>query len=202
MRVFGTDRAGKIFSENLTAVEVSLKGARIKGLKAQVKVDEVVGVTSGKNKVHFRVKWVGEAGTPSEGEAGLLNLSPEKPFWDMPLPHPVVDNFQSGAATERRRSARVKCEISVEMHPVAEPVIWGKAADLSQGGCFVEMPIPLKVGTKVEIALWLGSSKLRLKGEVVSASPGFGNGVRFAEISPQDQEFLQKHVQSLSGAKN
>ena len=49
--------------------------------------------------------------------------------------------------------------------------------------------------------LWLDGSKLRLNGEVVSASPGFGNGVRFANVSPQGQEFLQQHLQSLaSGA--
>ena len=199
VRVFGSDREGKIFSENLTAVEVSQNGLRIKGLRAKVKVDEVVGVTSGQNKVHFRVKWVGAAGTGSEGQAGLVNLNPEKPFWDVLLPEPLMDNFQAGVATERRKSARVKCEISVEMHPPGQPVIWGKAADLSQGGCFVEMPIPLKVGTKFEIALWLGSSKLRLKGEVVSASPGFGNGVRFSEVSPQAAELLQKHVLSMTG---
>jgi hypothetical protein len=198
VRVFGTDRDGKIFSENVTAVEVSQNGARVKGLKAQVKIDEIVGGTSGKNKAHFRVKWAGTAGTDSEGHAGLLNLSPEKPFWDVPLPHRVIDNFQSAAAAERRKSARVKCEISVELHAHGQPVIWGKASDLSQGGCFVEMPIPPKADSKFEIVLWLDGNKLRLSGEVASASPGFGIGVRFTNVSPQGQEFLQRHLQSLA----
>jgi len=196
VRVFGTDCAGKIFSENVTAVEISQHGARVKGLKAHVKLDEVVGLTCGGSKVHFRVKWVGAPGSAVEGEAGLLNLTPEKPFWDQPLPQGLVDTFQPTGAHDRRKSERVRCEISVELHSPGEPVTWGKAADLSQGGCFVEMPIPLKAGAKFEIVLWLGS-KLRLNGEVVSASPGFGIGVRFTDVQPQAQEFLQRYLKSL-----
>ncbi|PYV59269.1 MAG: hypothetical protein DMG98_05965 [Acidobacteria bacterium] len=41
----------------------------------------------------------------------------------------------------------MKCSISVELHCDGQPVIWGKASDLSVGGCFVEMPIPLPVET-------------------------------------------------------
>ena len=199
VRIFGTDSNGKIFSENLTTVDISQNGAKVQGLKAKVKVDEIVGATCGKNRAHFRVKWAGGAGTPAEGQIGLLNLNPEKPFWDALLPHGVADNFQpTAAANERRKSVRVKCSISVELHPPGQPVIWGKASDLSQGGCFVEMPIPLKAESKFEIVLWLDGSKLRLSGEVVSASPGFGIGVRFTKVSAQGQEFLQRHLQSLA----
>jgi len=81
------------------------------------------------------------------------------------------------------------------LHPVGQPVIWGKVSDLSLGGCFVEMPIPLPVNTKFEVALWLGVTKLRLKGEVASASPGFGIGVRFTNVSPESQESLRRHMQ-------
>ena len=137
-------------------------------------------------------------GTPADGQVGLLNLSPEKPFWDMPLPHGVADNFQPTAANDRRKSVRVQCSTSLELHAHGQPVIWGKASDLSQGGCFVEMPIPLKAESKFEIVLWLDGNKLRLGGEVVSASPGFGSGVRFTNVSPQGQELLQRHVQSLA----
>ena len=77
-------------------------------------------------------------------------------------------------------------------------MIWGKVSDLSLGGCFVEMPIPLAVHAKIEIALWLGETKLRLKGEVVSTSPGFGMGVRFTGLSSESQELLRRHVQNIT----
>ena len=99
MRIFGTDRAGKIFSENVSTLDISQNGARLHGVKAQLKLDEIVGVTCGRNKVHFRVKWAGGAGTQADGQVGLLNLSPDKPFWDVPLPHSVIDNFQSTLQT-------------------------------------------------------------------------------------------------------
>jgi hypothetical protein len=59
-------------------------------------VDEIVGVTYGKNRVHFRVKWIGLPSTPHEGQLSLLNLTRQKPFWDFPLSH----------ATEPRRMFR------------------------------------------------------------------------------------------------
>ena len=197
VRIFGTDRDGKIFSENVTTIDVSQNGAKLGGVKARLKVDEIIGITYGRNKVHFRVKWAGGLGTPAEGQIGVLNLSPDKPLWDFPLPHAVMDNFRPSALKERRQSVRVKCSVSVELH-FAGQVIWGKASDLSEGGCFVEMPIPLKPESKFEIVLWLGGAKLRLQGVVVSASPGFGIGVRFSNVSAQDQEFLQRHIQALA----
>src|ERR1700730_10115069 len=144
VRIFGTDGQGTIFSEAATLSDLSQHGARLSGVKVQLKVDEVIGVTQGKNKVRFQVKWAGGPGTPAEGQVGLLNLQPDKPFWDAPLPHGGIDNFQSTPANDRRRSVRVKCSISVELHPTGQEVIWGRASDLSEGGCFVEMSIPLK----------------------------------------------------------
>src|SRR5436309_10398517 len=84
VRIFGTDSGGRIFSDNATTVDVSQNGGKLGGVKAHLKVDEIIGVTYGKNKVHFRVRWAGEAGSPQEGRVGLLNLTPEKPLWDFP----------------------------------------------------------------------------------------------------------------------
>jgi hypothetical protein len=197
VRIFGTDSGGKIFSENVTTLDVSQKGARLCDVRAHVTVGEIIGATYGKNKVHFRVKWTGEPGSPKEGEVGLLSLTPERPFWDFPLPFAATDNFRF-AGRDRRRSLRVKCSISAELHPVGQPVIWGKVSDLSLGGCFVEMPIPLPVHAKFDIALWLGETKLRLEGEVASVSPGFGIGVRFTSHSHENQESLSRHMQTIA----
>ena len=67
--VFGTDRDGKPFSENLTTIDVSLHGAKLRGLRAKLQVDEIIGLTYGKNKGHFRVKWIG---TPERQPKALL----------------------------------------------------------------------------------------------------------------------------------
>ena len=86
VRVFGTDCDGKPFSENLTTVDVSSHGAKLRGLKAKLQLEEIIGLTYSKNKGHFRVKWIGTPGTVTEGVMGLVNLNPAKPLWDFPVP--------------------------------------------------------------------------------------------------------------------
>jgi hypothetical protein len=198
VRVFGTDCDGRPFYEHLTTVDVSLHQAKSRGLKAKLRLDEIVGLTYGKNKGHFRVKWIGTPGTATEGVVGLLNLNPGKPLWDFPLSEleaPTEDIQPSG---ERRRWPRVKCSVSVELRAKGQAVIWGKASDLSQGGYFIEMPIPLHSGTSFGIALWLGEAKLHLQGEVASVQPGFGNGVRFLGLTSEHQEHLRRFIESIA----
>src|SRR5437868_13010895 len=71
VRIFGTDAAGKIFSETVITADVSQNGARLCGVRATVNLDEIIGVSYGKNKVHFRVKWV--SNSSNGGHIGLLD---------------------------------------------------------------------------------------------------------------------------------
>jgi PilZ domain len=197
VRIFGTDSSGRTFSDKLSTVDVSQGGAKLSGVGVQLKVDEIVGVAYGSNKVHFKVKWACAPGTPSEGRIGHLNLSPEKPLWDFPLPPDAMDNFRFTSTNDRRQSDRVKCSISVQLNSADQAPIWGRASDLSLGGCFVEMLVPPAMDAKFTIAIWLGDTKLRLQGEVVSAAPGFGIGVRFLDVSPGNQDFLRRHIHTI-----
>jgi len=198
VRVFGTDREGKVFSESVQTIDVSRGGVKLAGLKANVALDEIIGLTYGKNKVHFRVKWAGTPGTSGAGTMGLVNLNPEKPLWDFALPTGDIDGFLQQRNADRRRWPRVKCSISVEIRAAGQPVIWGKASDLSQGGCFVEMAIPLPAARDFDIALWLRETKLPLKGRVVSVAPGFGNGVSFVNTSSESQDLLRRFVENIT----
>jgi hypothetical protein len=196
VRIFGTDADGKIFSQSVTTVDVSRNGLRLCGVQARIAVDEIIGVTYGKSRVHFRTKWVGEPGTLKEGQIGLLNLTPEKSLWDFSLPPGTIDRFHY-AGKDRRRFPRVKCSISAELHPTGQPVVWAKVSDLSLGGCYIEMPIPLAVGSKLEVLLWLGTNKVRFHCEVASASRGVGIGMRFTDVSEENLELLRHHIQTL-----
>jgi hypothetical protein len=198
VRVFGTDCDGKPFSENLTTVDVSLHGTKLRGLKAKLQVDEIIGLTYAKNKAHFRVKWIGTPGTATDGVLGLLNLTPSKPLWDFPLFQSEPETFDKKPVNERRRWPRVKCSVSVELHAPGQPMIWGKASDIGQGGCFVEMAIPLAKDARFDIALWLGESKLHLQGQIASVQPGFGNGVRFLGLTSEHQEHLRRFIETIT----
>jgi len=78
VRIFGTDSSGKVFSDKAVTVNVSRNGAELSGVHPTLNLDEIIGLSYGANRVHFRVKWVGEPGTAKEGHVGLLNTSPEK----------------------------------------------------------------------------------------------------------------------------
>ncbi|MBV8052727.1 MAG: PilZ domain-containing protein [Acidobacteriaceae bacterium] len=197
VRIFGTDSGGQIFSEKVFTVNVSRHGVELCGVQAQPNIDEIVGLTYGSTKSHFRVRWVGQPGTPKLGHIGLLNLSAEKALWDFPLPGPSAD-ASIGDARDRRAHPRVRSGNSVEVHlPNQGAPIRARIGDISLGGCFVEMPNPLRPGTNVRLELWIQERKLSAMGKVITSTPGYGNGVQFTEISEQDKALLGTFVGSL-----
>jgi hypothetical protein len=194
VRIFGTDRGGQLFSEKVFTVNVSQQGVELSGVQAQPNVDEIVGITHGVIKAHFRVKWVGQPGSDKAGRLGLLNLSPGKNLWDFPLPPPGYDATVRDAR-DRRASSRAKCASSVEVYPTGEAApIRTRTADLSLGGCFLEMPNPLPAGTQIRIALWVKDFKLWANAEVITSTPGFGIGVKFTEMTEQDRNQLKQFI--------
>ncbi len=197
VRIFGTDSGGQIFSEKVFTVDVSQQGLQLSGVQAHPSVDEIVGVTYGVTKAHFRVKWVGQNGSPKAGHMGLLNLSPEKSLWDFPLPPPGFDATVRDAR-DRRATPRLKCANSAEVYPSGQTApVRTRTADISLGGCFLEMPNPLPKGTQIKIALWVKEYKLWATGEVVTSTPGFGIGVKFIEMTDQDKNQLRQFLDSM-----
>lgn len=197
VRIFGTDSAGAIFSQRTVTVNISHSGVELSGVEARVAVNEIIGLTYGTNKVHFRVKWVGKAGSPKAGHVGLLNVSPGKPLWDFPLSPSSPDPYQPGMS-ERRQHPRYRCQTSIEIHVQNGPSFWGRLADLSLGGCYAEMSLPLEIGTRLRVAIWLGEEKSWAEGEVAHRTPGFGVGIRFTEIGATHLDHIQQFLNRLA----
>lgn len=196
VRIFGTDSAGQIFTEKVFTVNVSRHGAELTGVRAQPNLDEIIGLTYGEIKAHFRVKWVGQPGTPKLGHLGLLNLTPDKALWDFPLPGPTVDGTARDTH-DRRAYPRVKCGNSVEVYRSQDSTpIRARVGDMSLGGCFIEMPNTLPKGTEIRVALWVKDTKLWARGKVVYSTPGYGIGVQFTEMSEQEKAQLKRFLDS------
>ena len=64
------------------------------------------------------------------------------------------------------------------------------------------MPVPLPIGTKLKINMWLDQAKLTLKGKVVNSRPGFGIGVQFLEIKEPEATQLRQFLQSISQVRS
>jgi hypothetical protein len=199
VRIFGTDAEGKVFSESVLTVDLSHSGAKLSGVRARIKPGDIIGMSNGQNKSRFSVQWVGQPATARAGQIGLFNLAPAKSLWEVALPAPKVDPYRDRSlGSDRRQHPRMRCTNSVQLHPPGQAPIWGKAVDLSTGGCFVEMPIPLALGTKVRIGLWLNENKLLFNGKVVNSRPGFGIGIQFIELPEEMAEQLRKFLRSIS----
>jgi hypothetical protein len=197
VRIFGTDHNGRTFSQNVYTSDVSRSGARLESVEAEVAVGDTLGLSYQSNRGRFQVKWM--AGAEGQRTIGLQNVAPEKPLWDFSLPPPAPDNYRPASGSDRRRHARMKSVNSVELHADSQGApIWGKASDLSAGGCFVEMPMPLKKDTRLKIGLWLGQEKLWLEGKVASSRPGFGIGIEFLPAAGADADKLREFLSGIA----
>jgi len=197
VRIFGTDRSGKAFSEKVTTVNISKNGAELSGVSAALNIGDTIGLAYANNRVHFRVKWIGKTGTPKETHIGLLNASPEKPLWDFPLPAPAPDDHRP-VKLGQRKHPRFKCSNSIELHTESGASFWGTIADLSQGGCYIEMALPVSAGSKVKAAIWIEEVKLQADCEVAYCAAGLGFGVKFTRISDADQQRLARYLETLA----
>ena len=203
IRIFGTDVAGKAFSESVHTVNVSRGGAMVIEVKTQLKVGEVIGLTYGTAKARYEVRWVGQPGSKKQNLAGLQNTKADQVVWDFPLPELTPDEaVRSRALNERREHPRSRCSLSVELHPASgESRAWGRVADISLGGCFVEMPSPFKEGTQIRLALWIQEKKIWALGKVASSRLGSGIGIQFVEMKNEDRAELKRFVESLPGVR-
>ncbi|MGA2647277.1 MAG: PilZ domain-containing protein [Candidatus Sulfotelmatobacter sp.] len=196
-RIFGTDRDGKIFSANVFTANISRKGAKLHGVHPTLGLADTIGLTYGNNRGHFRVKWIGESARSSAGCVGLVNIAPEKPLWDFPLPADAIDDYEPMIA-DGRRNPRYRCQNSIEVHLQGGASFWGTVADLSLGGCYVEIPIPLELGNRLRVGIWLGQTKVWAEAQVTHSTPGLGIGMKFTEISELHLDQIRQFLQSLT----
>ncbi len=195
VRIFGTDSHGHIFSDSVSTVNVSYEGAMLTGVQRAIKTGDVIGLTYGGKKARFRVKWVGEPGSPTHGNMGIQTLATTTCLWDVPLQPRTVD--AEPTYDSPRRYPRMKCSNSVQLNPAGQPPVWSKISEIAEGGCFVEMMLPLQTGTRLKISLWLKDNKILAEGVVAHARPAYGVGIRFTEMSPRDAERLRDFLKTL-----
>jgi c-di-GMP-binding flagellar brake protein YcgR len=96
-----------------------------------------------------------------------------------------------------RRFPRVKVTVPAETrHPLENFPRRGQTANVSEGGCYIEMIQTLEPPMGVEVVLWLGNEKIRARAEVVSRHAHLGNGIRFVRLPEADKEKLRAFLQT------
>jgi hypothetical protein len=103
-------------------------------------------------------------------------------------------------AGNRRGERRIACKLGADVYSEGTNVPNRcTLSDISEGGCYVEMPTPLS-GQKsgVEILVRTADTKLKIKGEVLTTHPGFGMGVRFVLKNSTEREEIMRLLGVLS----
>lgn len=218
VRVWGMDASDRSFQQTVTTVNLSRRGARLEGLECLKGPGEIIGIQCGKEKARFKVVWMGRRDSALRGQIGVESLEPEKIIWGVDLPLPRPDHYQAPqilsaedpfapapqtsqtATEERRKSERYPCGGQAEVWRVGEKASFvGLIADISEGGCYIQVMSPLEEGARIEVAISTDGTTFRALGEVRTSHPTMGMGVAFIRMSDSDRRALRKLVRHLAG---
>ena len=105
--------------------------------------------------------------------------------------------------TEKRGHTRAKVRTPIELTPQGnETPLRTETADLSVGGCYIEMLFTLPPATEMQISLEAGGSTILAAGKVVTRDPNVGNGIEFTSMTDKDRETLRKFIEDAQQKKD
>ncbi len=93
LKIWGQDATGKTFNQPAFTMDVTPNGARIGGVKQELKVGEVIGLARGATKTKCRVTWSAKHKN-GLNEIGIELLEPQKNIWAVSLPKAQPDQFK------------------------------------------------------------------------------------------------------------
>jgi hypothetical protein len=78
----GTDVSGRPLDQRVMTVSISRDGALLQGIHGMLGAGDDISLARGHKKERFRVAWVGEQDTPTDGQIGVTALDSNSSFWD------------------------------------------------------------------------------------------------------------------------
>ncbi|HVI07970.1 MAG TPA: diguanylate cyclase [Candidatus Binatia bacterium] len=104
-----------------------------------------------------------------------------------------VEKQKQPAHKDRRLHTRVKCRLTIELHPEGGPgPIFGNLIDLSLGGCYVETSALLPPGSNLKLVFSIDDGSLNTEGTIARIHPGSGVAVQFKEMSRESREKMYR----------
>jgi hypothetical protein len=190
VRILGIDAKGKPFHQAATTVDVSLSGARVTGLTAQLNQGDIVGLQSGGEKCRFKVCWVSSNGDGTY-RAGLQCLEKGTSPWR--------DKMLATTTGERRGNDRYPVSGSVSLHSATFTTpIWGTLRDIGAGGCNVQCVNVAAKGDIVSGQFTVNGVQINGVAEVRSSRATVGMGLQWCDLGWDGQEKLNNILRVLS----
>jgi len=79
--VWGVDIKGERFLQEAKAVDISLSGALLTGLDADLRSGDVVGILFGKKKARYRVVWIRYDGAGDKMQVAIHRIQADECPW-------------------------------------------------------------------------------------------------------------------------
>jgi hypothetical protein len=198
--------------ETACTYDISAHGARITGLRAQLKEGEILVLERGRNKAYCRVAWIGASDSSLQGQVGIQSVESGRTLWDAELRDmrevydPIARDgslyrMNSAAGSHngnRRRQPRFRVRGMAELVQNAPETTHLAATlkDVSECGCLVSVKELLSPGTRLKLVLKIEKFDLGFKGEVRHAAAGLG--IEFREVRKGDRAVLLHVLRKLA----
>jgi hypothetical protein len=192
-------------------LDVSLRGARLYGVRPTMKVGEVVTVERGRNKFFCRVVWIGAPNTEQQGQIGVQAVDAGKSLWEKEM-RDVADQFAPIQAEEARPTAgerkrkfqRLQADAQARVLPQSPgmpdgELVHGRIKNISETGCLLTSAANLEIGACVQIVVDLPNSDVAVRGKVRHVGPD-GLGIQFSEIRKSDRQLLRYWLRTIGSS--
>lgn len=211
VRIWGTNREGKPFSEHVCTVNISGTGAQLRGVRTPLSNGDTVGLQYRNRQARFRIVWIVASDTSWGIEVGLQCLQPEKNIWQTDLPEATPDRYEVPEVNTRKYVSRHRDRRSHTRFPISGDVLvagtYGssgfaaKLGDVSLTGCYVETGTPLQADRALTLLLKIGTGEIRAAGVVRVLYAGAAMGIEFTYLNPADQRALSELISQLQAAE-
>ena len=112
-----------------------------------------------------------------------------------------LEKQQQPSRKNRRLYARMKCRITIELHPEGEAgPVFGNLIDISMGGCYVETSAILTPGTNLKLVFSIDDGKLHADGTVARIHPGSGIAIQFKELNREDKVRMHRILEFVQNS--
>jgi len=112
---------------------------------------------------------------------------------------PESVHLSTANAPDRRHYPRYTVNVQIEIHQDGSDIPMRlDTTDLSHGGCYVQLMLPLSVGIRLHATLWIDGIPIRVRGLVVTRHPEFGNGIMFVEFEGEGEKLLQQYLNAIT----
>jgi hypothetical protein len=199
VRVWGMDGHEKPFFQSAVAQNISATGACIYGIEPELKVGDVIGVQYESKKARCKVVWVVNAGALKKTQVGVQLVADQDCPWVGALPPDMKPDERTQITSDNRRRFtrhRISFPLEIRDERVNTP-LRVNATDISGNGCYVEIVMPLPIGTGLRVDLWIGDERMSPGAIVRTRDPGVGMGIEFTGLPDSDKLRLQAHLEKI-----